>query len=208
MDITTPLWRLYRDYFIHELGLNEFENNLQLTFGNREFAYTHKMQTYDADTEKCTNEIIFRGVVLDNPIADKLFKRAFVNRFANRQISSQTSDRFAQIMVSILMGRKDAINFFITNFDEFASGGSTTTNNGNKTSDGRGITQNLPQLNINFDLDNHIFKTGTVGSGARSKEIDTSTSSTQNFDIETLSKVADFIDEQLNYFEKGFLQTW
>lgn len=199
MDITTPLWRLYRHHFIHDLHLNEFMNNLQLTFNNEEFAFTHKMQMYDKDTELVTNKYIFMGATLTDPEFDKEFKRAFINRYANRQIGSQTSDRFRQIIVSIFLTQKRDLDYFYENYKDMVGKGQTT----GSTSQGRSVTKSLPQDETHFDLRDYDFKNASVASGALSEQNGNSTAP----DIDALLKIGGFLDKKIaEYDEKGFLQ--
>lgn len=215
-EITTYLFRLYKDDFIHRLKLNEFWNGDRLTFYSDDYAFIKKIMKYDKDTERVTNEFIFWGEVLDNPLHDKIFKKAFVNKFIKRQIGKQTREAYSEDIISIFVENKLTLNAYFEHFDDMFANGSTTTHTLTKDLTGdnrtRGVIQSLPQDNVELDLNNDVYPYADSGTGGLSNskvnENLTELTEVKNYSPEQLNQLNNYLARELKKYERAHLLIW
>ena len=122
------------------------------------------------------------------------FEREFLQRFINRVIKYQTIDLFSTYLASFISEYQELINYTYDKYDMLVTGQVDTVSNNNSTSTNKSnsIYSNLPQNQVNMDLDidtldyaddNTISKSRGTNSGT-----DRSTSSA--YDIEALNKIS------------------
>lgn len=122
------------------------------------------------------------------------FEREFLQRFINRVIKYQTIDLFETYLASFVSEYQELINYCYDKYDLLVTGQVETVSNNNSTSTNKSnsIYSNLPQNQINIDLnidtldyadDNTISKSRSTNSGT-----DKSTSSA--YDIDALTKIS------------------
>lgn len=185
--------RLY-DVITAELDRHSAEiyrSNNQLIF-NQNNLMRKTLEYKDPYFIKMLQETLFYGA--SNINNRERFEREFLQRFINRVIKYQTVDLFSTYLASFLSEYQELINYCYDNYDKLVLGQVDTVSNNNSTSTNKSnsIYSNLPQNQINMDLnidtldyadDNTITKSRGTNSGT-----DKSTSSA--YDIDALSKIS------------------
>ena len=122
------------------------------------------------------------------------FEREFLQRFINRVIKYQTIDLFETYLASFVSEYQELINYCYDKYDLLVTGQVETVSNNNSTSTNKSnsIYSNLPQNQINIDLnidtldyadDNTISKSRSTNSG-------TVESTSSAYDIDALTKIS------------------
>lgn len=205
-----------KDYLQSELinsGKSELFNNTQLTMLDPEFAFMQKAMRYDEDIDDIVTNRIFNGFRFVNDECDKWFKRAFVNRFYNRQIGRQTIEAFATQVVYTTLINEQEINYLYDNYVKMLQNSSITTNKGSSESENqnRDISTTLPQNQVNMDLqdmgmayadENNIAK-------ANQKNKNQNTSETTNISHEGFKAMQNAWEKYFNEYDRRcFLHVW
>lgn len=188
MKITPTLKDIYYSYLdtTHDFYYKNFESIFD---SNKDM---RKILSYDDDVAFITNNAIFIDITLVDSEIDKRFKKAFVMKFLNRQIQTQTLESFqAKVMQTYYMNEDFLIRYYteldkylhLTSYgdsnDENENVGNdtsedVTTNRNESTTNSRSASSDLPQnrhnLNLNDDTmptakTNDISKQGQVGTG-------------------------------------------
>lgn len=139
---------------LHKKGLNEFFNDNQLTFNNKQYRFIQKIIRFDDDVYEIVTDSFFGGFSFSNQDMDRWFKRAWLARFSSQQIDFQTIERFAQEVIAVTLIHEREM---LTLFEKFEQMLANTVHNRN-TSQTTGETQNrninatLPQNEINLDF--------------------------------------------------------
>ena len=168
-----------------------YRTNNQLIF-NQNNLMRKTLEYKDTYFIKMLQEKLFYGT--SNINQRERFEREFLQRFINRVIKYQTIDLFSTYLASFLSEHKELINYTYDKYDMLVTGQVDTVSNNNSTSTNKSnsIYSNLPQnqINMNLDIDtldyaddNTITKTRATNSGT-----DKSTSSA--YDIDALSKIS------------------
>ena len=176
------------DEFVDENGdLIFFDNNKQLT---------RKILLFDNDVQRVVNDLMI-GIELENPVHDMHFKKAFVYRFLNRKINRQTIDAFQYELLATFLSKQDYINAIYEDIEKFILQENTTnqTNNqnneqetnSNNLNDSRSAYANLPQSEVNLDVDNTTISTADDNTVSRNKQVTQQTSNNKT-NGETLNK--------------------
>ena len=213
-------------------GYDEFMTDGQITFLNKSTSVTHKILTYDEDVHAVVTDAFFQGFTFTDPM-DKPFKKMFVNRFWNREINRQTLEDFSNKLLYVTLSRQHYIETVFADLLAYVNNESTTTGNGdsfNETihtgnqiqiSDSRQLESDLPQDNINLNVDNTTLNYGNRNSISRNKNqndsdsTNTVTATNGNETITSVKNLEKLIqsekiwDEIFNIYDKAcFLQTW
>ena len=197
-----------------------FKPNLEFLWFSEEDQFITKVLGYDEDVQKITDKL-FSGLKLDREEADKHFKRTFINRFADRQINRQTIEAFKMVLVSTFMSRLDYLNRIYRDLDLYITGASQTNqrnvqvNEGSTISDSRSAFADLPQNQVNLDLDDTEMEHATDNTVSRNQQsnqqsTDGETSSeSRTYRLDELVKSNGLMEEIFNEFDrKCFLQVW
>ena len=190
--------RLY-DIIYGELERNRYEiyrSNNQIIF-NKNNLMRKTLEYQDAKFIKILQDNLFYGASTINQ--RERFEREFLQRFINRVIKFQTVDLFSTYLASFVSEYQELINYCYDKYDLLVTGQVDTVSNNNSTSTNKtnSIYSNLPQnqINMNLDIDtldyaddNTITKTRGINSGT-----DKSTSSA--YDIDALSKISDLKEQ-------------
>lgn len=207
---TTTLLEILISELTHD-GHNEFFNNNQLTFFNDKFSYMKKAMMYDADVEKIVNEKFFMGLSLS--ICDKEFKRMFLNRFLNREITTQTMEMFATQVSYNFMAERRYLESLYTNFDKFVTNEHVSQGNNKNDSEhnNRNAYQDLPQDEVNIDLNDDTFNFASNNAISKDKTVSTqdNLNTSQDYNIDNLLKLNELLNKVLDVFDKNcFLQVF
>lgn len=188
MKITPTLKDIYYSYLDkpHDFYYKNFESIFD---SNKDM---RKILSYDDDVAFITNNAIFIDITLVDSEIDKRFKKAFVMKFLNRQIQTQTLESFqAKVMQTYYMNEDFLIRYYseldkylhLTSYGDSNdenenvgndTGKNVTTTSNESTTNSRSASSDLPQnrhnLNLNDDTmptakTNDISKQGQVGTG-------------------------------------------
>lgn len=229
--ITTNLYNIIESE-LQKKGYNEYFNDGKLTAFDKNFSLYHKMLAYDEDVSGIVTDVLFNGFTFSVEV-DNLFKKMFTQRFLNREINRQTVEAFTGKLLYTTYSYQTYIETVFTDLIAYANNEARTTQNnvnhnvavnvadGTTISDGRQLESELPQDNINLDVDNTVLDYGNRNSISRNKnkndQTNTNTSDgTQNNtsvsivkNLEVLIKSSGVLDELFNIYDKAcFLQTW
>lgn len=220
------------DYMRSELikaGLNEFvDKDGNLIFFEEEHQFLGKIFSYDPEIAKIVDKL-FSGYTLDDPAFDQHFKRGFITRFVNRRIGRQTVDSFRMALLSTFLTNQRYINAIYQDLDKYIHQQQDATSNtdqiNNQTNDGSSLTDNrsafanLPQNNVQLDVDNTIMTTADDNTVSRNKQTNTqetngrSTANTnsenRSYMLEQLFKTQGLEGQIYDEFDKKcFNQLW
>lgn len=229
--ITTNLYNIIESE-LQKKGYNEFFNEGKITAFDKNFSLYHKMLKFDEDVSGIVTDVFFNGFTFSDAV-DPVFKKVFTQRFLNREINRQTVEAFTGKVLYTTYAYQEYIETVFTDLIAYANNEATTTQNnvnhvvavnisdGTTISDGRQLESDLPQDNINLNVDNTILDYGNRNSISRNKnkndQTNTNTSDgTQNNtnvasvkNLEVLIKSSGVLDELFNIYDKAcFLQTW
>ena len=229
--ITTNLYNIIESE-LQKKGLNDYFNDGKITAFDKNFSLYHKMLAYDEDVSGIVTDVLFNGFAFSGEV-DPLFKKMFTQRFLNREINHQTVEAFTGKLLYTTYAYQTYIETVFTDLLAYANNEAKTTQNninhnvavnvadGTTISDARQLESDLPQDNINLDVDNTVLDYGNRNSISRNKnkndQTNTNTSDvTQNNNsitivknLEVLIKSSGVLDELFNIYDKAcFLQTW
>lgn len=225
-------------------GFNELENEGRWTFFDSDYSLMQKILKFDNDVQKIVNEKIFLNEKLVKDEADYHFKKTFIQKFVNKTINRQTIESFSQQVVYTLSVQYDYINqiydiedFLLhktksehenTNESQSSTSKESQSNTNNEnTSDNRVLDSELPQSEINLNVDDTVLNYGNRNTISRNKDrmegestnIDTQ-ENTENaqqkskdinyqYDLEKLIKVSALLENVYHEFDKNcFMQAF
>lgn len=177
--MTVRLFTLIQSELIKK-GLNEVvDENGNLIYFDDDKQFTNKILMYDDEVSKIIDDL-FNGLSLSNIENDYHFKKVFVYHFLNRRINRQTKEAFQFQLLSTFLSQENYINAVYNDLDKYISQQSDNkqTNNQNNTqtatsvsnNDSRSAYANLPQSNVNLDVDNTNMNTADDNTVSRSKQ--------------------------------------
>lgn len=137
-------------------GKNEFINNGRLSFDNPKYAFIHKIINYDEDVSDICDDVIFKGFKLTDTISDKKFKRAFVNRFLDREINRQTLEAFAAQVVYVALTHEDYLNIVFSDQIEMYLQNHNVTDSKQLTDLISSVLEDMNAMNNTFDNTDEI----------------------------------------------------
>ena len=257
---TTTLYKIVQSELINS-GHNEFfDKDNRLVLFDNEHQFIRKIMTYDNDIENIVDNL-FNNMKLNNLIHDHHFKKTFFFRFINREINRQTIESFMLELTATFLQQQDYINRIYADMEKYILGYSETnqdnnedsndlktstsksnssnisesTRTGNTTSDNRQARSDLPQSNINLDVNNTIMRSANENDISRNKQNNTqndkdeqtsinenenkdqseshssgvSNSISKTYQLDQLFKTNNVLERIMNEFDKKcFLQFW
>ena len=258
---TTTLYKIVQSELYalgHDHEIVDKEGNL--VFFDNKFQVMSKIMSYDEDIKNIVNHL-FNGYGLEKSEHDTHFKKMFFYRFINREINRQTVESFMFELMSTFLTNQDYINRIYTDMDKYILGYSETnqdsnqdsndlktsnsknnysntsesTSTGNTTTDNRQARSDLPQSNVNLDVNNTVMRSANENDISRNKQNNTqkntdeqtSSNETENTDqseshssgeshsisktyqLDQLFKTNNVLERIMNEFDKKcFLQFW
>ena len=185
--------RLY-DIICAELDRHEFEiyrSNNQLIF-NQANLMRKTLEYKDTNFINMLQETLFYGT--SNINKRERFEREFLQRFINRVIKYQTIDLFSTYLASFVSEYQELINYTYDKYDLLVTGQVETVSNNNSTSTNKtnSIYSNLPQnqINMNLDIDTLDYADDNTISKSRSTNSGTDKSTSSAYDIDALNKIS------------------
>ena len=141
---------------------------------------------------KMLQETFFYGT--SNINQRERFEREFLQRFINRVIKYQTVDLFSTYLASFISEYQELINYTYDKYDMLVTAQVETVSNNNSTSTNKSnsIYSNLPQnqINMNLDIDTLDYADDNTISKTRATNSGTDRSTSSAYDIEALSKIS------------------
>lgn len=226
--ITTTLYNVIRSELIKE-GFNEFvDGDGNLIIFEEESQFMTKMLNYDSDVQTIV-EKLFTGASLTNRENNEHFKKTFLLRFLNRQINFQTIESFRVAVLSTFLMNQHYINTVYTDLDNYITQSQINENtnkqtneqltNGSTTADNRQAYAQLPQNNVQLDVNSTIMESANDNTISRNKQINQqentgettgeSRSENKSYQLNELLKSSQIMETIFNEFDrKCFLQVW
>ena len=168
-----------------------YRSNNQIIF-NQANLMRKTLEYKDPNFIKMLQETIFYGT--SNINQRQRFEREFLQRFINRVIKFQTVDLFATYLASFVSEYQEIINYTYDKYDMLVTGQVETVSNNNSTSTNKtnSIYSNLPQnqINMNLDIDTLDYADDNTISKSRATNSGTDRSTSSAYDIEALSKIS------------------
>ena len=220
------------DYIQSELikqGFDEFvDSDGNLVLFDEEFQFMTKILSFDEDVEKIVNQL-FNGVSLDKREHDHHFKKSFLYRFLNRQINRQTIESFKVELMATFLVNQNYINTVYSDLDLFITQGQTSESdhlqendqqsNSGSVTDNRQAYAELPQSNVQLDVDSTVMdyaNDNTISRNKQTSDQNTKGKTTSNtkgtnktYQMDNLFKSSGIMEKILNIFDrKCFLQIW
>lgn len=186
--------------------MNELFQNGKIVAFDDNFAFIKKAMKYDEDVHEVVTDFIFLGYEFSTSGIDKKFKKTFVNRFLNKQIEFQTIELFSSTLLSIIFTYEAHIESIYSDMEKYfnAQSESETTNQGTSQSDSRYLASELPQNNINLNVDDTVLNYGNQNNISRNKNKDEGSSKTvsKQYNLESLLKAKTLIDDVFTEIER------
>ena len=213
---TTTLYKIVQSELINS-GHNEFfDKDNRLVLFNNEHQFMRKIMSYDNDIEIIVDHL-FNNMKLNNTIHDQHFKKTFFFRFINREINRQTVESFMLELTATFLQNQDYINRIYTDMEKYilgysetndknkqdsndlktstsksnSSNNSESTSTGNTTTDNRQARSDLPQSNVNLDVNNTVMSSANENDISRNKQNNSQT----NTDEQTSSNETENKDQ-------------
>ena len=168
-----------------------YRSNNQLIF-NQANLMRKTLEYKDPNFIKMLQETLFYGTSSINQ--RERFEREFLQRFINRVIKYQTFDLFSTYLASFVSEYKELINYTYDKYDMLVTGQVDTVSNNNSTSTNKSnsIYSNLPQnqINMNLDIDTLDYADDNTISKSRATNSGTDRSTSSAYDIEALGKIS------------------
>ena len=185
--------RLY-DIICGELERHRVEiyrSNNQIIF-NQANLMRKTLEYKDPNFIRMLQETLFYGT--SNINQRERFEREFLQRFINRVIKYQTVDLLSMYLASFISEYQELINYTYDKYDMLVTGQVETVSNNNSTSTNKtnSIYSNLPQnqINMNLDIDTLDYADDNTISKNRSTNSGTDRSTSSAYDIDALNKLS------------------
>ena len=190
MKTTTRLYDIiYGELERHRAEI--YRSNNQLIF-NQANLMRKTLEYKDPYFIKMLQETLFFGT--SNINQRERFEREFLQRFINRVIKYQTVDLFSTYLASFVSEYQELINYTYDKYDMLVLGQVETVSNNNSTSTNKtnSIYSNLPQnqVNMNLDIDTLDYADDNTISKSRATNSGTDRSTSSAYDIEALNKIS------------------
>lgn len=226
--MTVTLYNYIRSELIKK-GFNEFvDKEGNLIFFDEHAQFMGKIFSYDEDVSSIVNHL-FTGYELDNAEFDEHFKKTFVTRFLNRSINRQTIDVFRMQLLNTFLTNKRYINFVYSNLDKYLHKEDENTslskqsnqqkNDATSLTDNRSAFANLPQNNVQIDVNDTVMTSASDNTISRNKQTNNqettgvtdgqTTTKAKIYNLDELFKTNGLEEQIFNEFDrKCFLQVW
>lgn len=226
--MTTTLYNIMQSELIKK-GFNEYvDDKGNLVFFNEDYQFMKKILSYDQDVSEIV-DWLFSGLSLNNREFDQHFKKGFLFRFINRRINRQTIEAFRIEMMSTFYCNEDFINRIYEDVDKYLTQTTISDqhnkqvnkqkNDGSTISDNRSAFAELPQNNVQLDVNSTIMTSASDNTISRNKQTNTqisdgessgvTTSENKSYQLDELFKTNGLLEQVYNIFDvKCFLQVW
>lgn len=226
--ITTTLFNIIKSELIKE-GFNEFvDGDGTFVFFDEEHQFITKILTYDSDVQNIVDRL-FTGASLVDRENDEHFKKTFLMRFLNRQINFQTVESFRVSLLSTFLMNQHYMNTVYADLDKYINQSQINENtnkqtneqktDGSTTADNRQAYAQLPQNNVQLDVNSTIMESANDNTISRNKQINQqentgetngeSRSENKSYQLNELLKSSTIMENIFNEFDrKCFLQVW
>ena len=168
-----------------------YRSNNQIIF-NQNNLMRKTLEYKDPYFIKMLQENFFYGT--SNINQRERFEREFLQRFINRVIKHQTVDLFSTYLASFVSEYQELINYTYDKYDMLVKGQVETVSNNNSTSTNKSnsIYSNLPQnqINMNLDIDTLDYADDNTISKSRATNSGTDKSTSSSYDIDALGKIS------------------
>ena len=206
-----------------------FNDKGELIFFDSDQQIMGKVMSYDNEVSDIIDDL-FIGYGLNNQAYDHHFKKTFMYRFINREINRQTVESFKMSLMSTFLQQQDYINRVYTDMEKYILGYSetnqdntrdsndlkTSNSTGNTTTDNRHARSDLPQSNINLDVNNTIMQSANENDISRNKQNNiqnnkdqseshssgVNNSTTKTYQLDQLLKTNNVLERIMNEFDK------
>lgn len=234
--VTTTLYKIIQSELFKQ-GNNEFEGDSPNTsvfplgkfnYYDDDYQFLAKVLKYDDDVESIVNWL-FNGLSLNQDEFDLHFKKAFIYRFANRQINKQTIESFKMDLITTFLVNEDFINRMYEDVDLFLTQTGENSqkniqeskhiNDSTSTTDNRQAYADLPQSSTNLNVDDDVMKYATDNTISKNKQTNkqksddlatgTTRGSNKSYHLDELMKTKGMLENILDLFDrKCFLQVF
>lgn len=226
--ITTTLFNVIKSELINE-GFNEFvDDDGILIIYEEDLQFITKILKYDSDVQKIV-EKLFTGLSLTNRENDEHFKKTFLVRFLNRQINFQTVESFRVALLSTFLMNQHYMNTVYNDLDTYINQSQINENttkqtneqrtDGSTTADNRQAYAQLPQNNVQLDVNSTIMESANDNTISRNKQVNQqentgettgeSRSENKSYQLNALLQSSTIMENIFNEFDrKCFLQVW
>ena len=168
-----------------------YRSNNQIIF-NQANLMRKTLEYKDPNFIKMLEDNLFYGTSTINQ--RERFEREFLQRFINRVIKYQTFDLFSTYLATFVSEYQELINYCYDKYDLLVTAQVETVSNNNSTSTNKSnsIYSNLPQnqINMNLDIDTLDYADDNTISKSRATNSGTDRSTSSAYDIEALSKIS------------------
>ena len=194
-------------------GLNEIFNDGQITAFDDTFSFIKKVMNYDDDVQFIVTNRMFQGFTFQNSMLDDTFKKMFVNRFLDREIKFQTLETFSAMLLYTVLSQEKFIEQVFEHYEKYVTGESIskTDNDGEALSDTRQLQSDLPQNNVNLNVDDTVLDYGNQNTITRNKNThdnQTETSSKQ-YQLSNVMELRNVWESVFSEIDRNcFLQVW
>lgn len=190
MKTTTRLYDIiYGELECHRAEI--YRSNNQLIF-NQNNLMRKTLEYKDPYFINMLRETLFYGTTTINQ--RERFEREFLQRFINRVIKYQTVDLFSTYIATFVSEYQELINYCYDKYDLLVTGQVDTVSHNNSTSTNKSnsIYSNLPQnqINMNLDIDTLDYADDNTITKNRATNSGTDKSTSSAYDIEALSKIS------------------
>ena len=206
---------------LQKKGFNELvDNDGNLIYFDDEKQFTRKILMYDDDVSNIVDEL-FTGVSLAKRENDINFKKAFVYRFLNRRINRQTKEAFQYEILATFLTQQNYINAIYNDLEKYILKQSESeqsnnqknmqTNTSVSSNDSRSAYANLPQSNVNLNLNDDNMETADDNTVSKSKQASENTTSnntsgdnssvSSQYSLDELVKSSSLITSILDQFD-------
>lgn len=214
MKITTTLEEIIKSELINQ-GDSEFISKDKKRFiaFDDDGAFIKRILFFDDDVYNIVNHKFFLNETLDNVERDKDFKKHFISRFYAKQIGYQTIERFAGNVLSVFLNNQYFLNQYYNNLDDFINQlqESKSKDKGNTLNDSRLLESDLPQNQINLNVDDTVLNYGNLNriTRQRNQSDGSSDSIVSKKDLDILVQSRELLNDVLSDFERQcFLYVW
>ena len=180
---------IYAELETHRVEI--YRSNNQIIF-NQNNLMRKTLEYKDPNFIKMLEDNLFYGTSAINQRVR--FEREFLQRFINRVIKFQTVDLFTTYLATFVSEYQELINYTYDKYDLVVTGQVETVSNNNSTSTNKSnsIYSNLPQnqINMNLDIDTLDYADDNTISKTRSTNSGTDRSTSSAYDIDALSKIS------------------
>lgn len=227
-QMTTSLYNIIQSELIKK-GFNEFiDSQGNLVFFDSDYQFMTKILSYDKDVAEIVDQL-FTGLKLKDREFDEHFKKGFIYRFINRRINRQTIETFRLELLSTFLSNEDYINRIYSDIDKYITQSQVSDsqnkqtnkqkNDGSTTSDNRSAFAELPQNNVQIDVDSTVMDSASDNTISRNKQtnrqvtdgetVGEATGENKSYQLDELFKTNGLLEQVYNIFDiKCFLQVW